>query len=88
MEDISVVKLSDLTKLIEQVFGLKEEVNKLRQQHDLKAYSIQETAELLSLHYNSIRKLIVMNKLEAKYLKGESGKCIIPAWSIKEYLKK
>lgn len=87
MEVTTIVKVSDLTQLFEQISLLRSEVQQLKESEEqLKAFSIQQVADLLHLHYNSIRKLILSGKLFAKYLDGESGKCIVPMWALKAYL--
>ena len=57
-------------------------------QRNLKSYSLQKTANLIGVSYNTVRKLIQEDKLKVNYIndKQEKGKCIVPAWSIKEYL--
>ena len=88
MENLAVVKTSDLTEILNQLSCLRTEVKQLKESEEqIKAYSIQQTAEILNLHYNSVRKLIIKGKLFAKYLDGESGKCIVPLWAIKNYLE-
>ncbi|WP_276977819.1 hypothetical protein [Flavobacterium filum] len=88
MEVTTVVKVSDLTNIMEQLSLLRSDIKQLKESEDeLKALSIQQTATLLNLHYNSVRKLVLKGKLLGKYLDGDSGKCIIPLWSIKLYLK-
>lgn len=88
MEDTTTVKVSDLTELLNQLSLLRSEVKQLKESEDeAKAFSIQQTANMLNLHYNSVRKLIIKGKLFSKYLAGVSGKCIIPFWAIKAYLK-
>ena len=88
MENLAVVKTSDLTEILNQLSCLRTEVKQLKESEEqIKAYSIQQTAEILNLHYNSVRKLILKGKLFAKYLDGESGKCIVPLWAIKNYLE-
>jgi hypothetical protein len=88
MENLAVVKTSDLTEILNQLSCLRTEVKQLKESEEqIKAYSIQQTAEILNLHYNSVRKLILKGKLFAKYLDGESGKCIVPLWAIKKYLE-
>jgi hypothetical protein len=88
MENLAVVKTSDLTEILNQLSCLRTEVKQLKESEEqTKAYSIQQTAEILNLHYNSVRKLIIKGKLFAKYLDGESGKCIVPLWAIKNYLE-
>ena len=86
-ENLVLVKATDLVSLIDEVKALREEVRQLRSQEDLKGYSIQAVAALLDLHYSSVRKLVIEKKLFAVYLTEDKGKCTIPAWSIKEYLK-
>lgn len=67
---------------------MRSEIKTLREnEENLKAYSIQQAADLMSLHYCSVRKLVIQGKLFAKYLNNDYGKCIIPFWSIKTYLK-
>lgn len=88
MENLAVVKTSDLSEILNQLSCLRTEVKQLKESEEqTKAYSIQQTAEILNLHYNSVRKLILKGKLFAKYLDGESGKCIVPLWAIKNYLE-
>ena len=87
MEDLVLVKYKDMQTLINEVKTVSTEVSLLRNQEDLKAYSVEETAKKLSLSYNTVRKLISQKKLEAVYLNGEKGKCTIPSLSIRNYLK-
>ncbi len=88
MEVTTVVKVSDLTNFFEQLFQLRSEIKQLRESEEqLKAFSIQQTAKMLNLHYNSVRKLIISQKLFALYLESGKGKCIVPFWAIKEYLE-
>lgn len=88
MEVVTTVKVSDLKELFQEITALRFEIKQLQNNEDqAKAFSVQQTAEMLSLHYNSVRKLIIKQKLFAKFLDGDSGKTIIPLWSIKEYLK-
>ena len=88
MENVSVVKISDLTELFNQLSHLRSEIKQLKEsEDDAKAYSIQQTADMLNLHYCSVRKKVIEGKLFAKYLDGHTGKCIIPLWAIKAYLK-
>ncbi|MDP1801194.1 MAG: hypothetical protein Q8L81_07580 [Bacteroidota bacterium] len=87
MEDVITVKVSDLTELFKQLSQIRAEIKQLKERdEEVKAFSIQQAATMLSLHYNSVRKLIIRKKLFAKFLDGESGKTIIPFWSIKSYL--
>ncbi len=87
MEVTTTVKVSDLTNFFDQISLLRSDIKQLRENEEqIKAFSIQQTAEMLNLHYNSVRKLIIKGKLFAKYLEGETGKCIVPMWAIKEYL--
>jgi hypothetical protein len=88
MESTIVVKVSDLTELFNQLSLMRSELKQLKEsEEEAKAFSIQHAAKLLDLHYNSVRKLVISKKLFSKYLDGDSGKCIIPFWSIKAYLK-
>lgn len=88
MEGLTTVNISDLTKIMEELSLLRSEIKQLKESEEqTKAFSVQQTAEKLNLHYNSVRKLIAKGQLIAKYLEGESGKCIIPLWSIKQYLQ-
>ncbi|HRD39398.1 MAG TPA: hypothetical protein PLC65_12260 [Bacteroidia bacterium] len=88
MDGLSAVKISDLTELFKQISDLRSELKQLKEsEEEIKAYSIEQTAKLLNLHYNSVRKLIIHKKLFAKYLDGVSGKTIVPYWAIREYLK-
>ena len=86
--ELVTVKASDLTKLFEEISLMRSEIKALRENEEsTKAYSIQQAADMLNLHYCSVRKLVVKGKLFAKYLHDDYGKCIIPLWAIKEYLK-
>lgn len=88
MEVTTLVKVSDLTNFFDQLFQLRSEIKQLKESEEqIKAFSIQQTAKMLNLHYNSVRKLIINGKLFAKYLDGDSGKCIVPMWAIKNYLE-
>lgn len=88
MEVTTTVKVSDLTNLFNQLSLIRSEVQQLKESEEqLKAFSIQQTAQLLNLHYNSVRKLIIKGKLFAKYLDGDTGKCVVPMWAIKNYLQ-
>ena len=88
MEVTTLVKVSDLTNFFNQLFQLRSEIKQLKESEEqIKAFSIQQTAKMLNLHYNSVRKLIINGKLFAKYLDGDSGKCIVPMWAIKNYLE-
>ena len=89
MEGIAIVKVSELNGLLDEIKDVKKELRELRDsEENLKAYTIQQTADLLNLHYNSVRKLILQKKIFVKYLDGNNGKCSIPAWALKEYLQK
>ena len=88
MSELTVVKASDLTNLFQQISELRSEIKALRTANeDIQAFTIEETAKKIGLHYNSVRKLIIRGDLFAKYLHGDSGKCIVPFWSIKNYLQ-
>lgn len=88
MEGITTVKISDLTELFNQLSLLRSEVKQLKESEDeAKAFTLQQTADLLNLHYSSVRKLVIKGRLFSKHLEGDSGKCIIPLWAIKAYLK-
>ena len=67
MEVTTTVKVSDLTNLFDQFSYLRSEIKQLKESEEqLKAFSIQQTAKMLNLHYNSVRKLIINHKLFAK----------------------
>jgi excisionase family DNA binding protein len=88
MEEITAVKISDLTQLSNQFSELLSEIKQLREiQEAVKAYTVQETAELLDIHHSTVRRLVTKGKLLCKYLEGNSGKYIIPYLAIKDYLK-
>jgi len=88
MEGITTVKISDLTELFKELSEMRSELKQLKESEDeAKAYTIQQTADLLNLHYCSVRKLVIKGKLFSKFLDGVSGKCIIPLWAIKAWLK-
>lgn len=88
MEGITTVKISDLTELFNQLLAMRSEIKQLKEiEQEAKAYTIQQTADMLNVHYCTVRKLIIKGKLLAKYLDGVAGKCIIPLSSIKAYLQ-
>jgi len=88
MESLITVSVTEVKELFQQLSEIRNEIKQLKEKEEqIKAFSIQQVADLLSLHYNSVRKLISKKKLFAKFLDGESGKTIIPYWSVKEYLK-
>jgi hypothetical protein len=88
MEDITVIKVSELTAMEKLVLILLDEIRELRRiEEEAKAYTIQHTADLLEVHHCTVRKFIKEKKLFAKYIDGRSGKCMVPLWSIKAYLK-
>lgn len=88
MEDLTTIKVSDLTELFRQLAEIRSEIKQLKERdEEVTAFSIQQAAEKLNLHYNSVRKLIIRRKLFSKFLDGDSGKAIIPFWSIKAYLR-
>ena len=88
MENLVLVKASDLDEIKDLITCLRNELQQLKENEEQKmAYGIQQTAEILDLHYNSVRNQIKQGKLFAKYLDGESGKCIVLFWAIKDYLK-
>jgi DNA-directed RNA polymerase specialized sigma24 family protein len=88
MEQIAVVKVVDLRSVLNELKSIRSEVKQLKEQEDLKSYSVQQTANKIGVSYNTVRKLIKEGKLYAKYVDevNAKGKCTIPAWSIKEYL--
>jgi len=90
MDDLAVVKIYDLEKVIAEVHAVREEVVEMRKKYDLKAYTVKETADKLGVAYNTVRSLMNRGKLFGIYLneKTNRGKRMIPAWSIKEYLAK
>jgi hypothetical protein len=88
MDQLITVQKSELTELFKQLTEIRIELRKIKEKEDEgKAFSIQQTADMLNLHYNSVRKLVIQKKLFAKFLEGDSGKTIIPYWSIKEWLQ-
>ena len=88
MEGITTIKVSDLEALFKLNSELLSEIKQLKQiEEDAKAYTIQQTADMLNVHYCTIRKMVIKGKLFSKYIDGTSGKCIIPLWAIKAFLK-
>jgi len=88
MEGLVTIKASDLTKLFEEVSLLRGELKELKENEDnSKAYTIQQTADLINVCYNTVRKLIAKGNLFAKYPGETCAKAIIPLWSIKSYLR-
>jgi excisionase family DNA binding protein len=88
MEGLVTVRASDLTEIMKKLTILESELKLSRQlDEEVKAYSIDQAAELLNVSYNTVRKLIHTKKVFAKYLCGTYGKCIIPYRALKEYLQ-
>jgi len=88
MEGIITIKASDLSRLFEEIALLRSEVKEVKEQEEnTKAYTIQQTADLIQVCYNTVRKLIHKKELFAKYPGETYSKAIIPLWSIKAYLK-
>jgi len=88
MEGIITIKASDLTKLFEEIAGLRSEIKEIKENEDnTKAFTIQQAADKLQVCYNTVRKLIHKKELFAKYPGDTTTKAIIPLWSIKAYLK-
>jgi hypothetical protein len=87
MEGLTIVRVSDLTQIFQELSQLRKDIKQLKEgEEELKAYSIQQTADMLHLHYNSVRKLVMKGTLASAYLNGDRGKCVIPLWPIKAYL--
>ncbi|MBA3683565.1 MAG: hypothetical protein H0W73_20725 [Bacteroidetes bacterium] len=87
MENLLAIKASDLTELFSQLSEIRKEIKLLKEnEEEIKAYTIQKTADFLNVHHCTVRKLIIKGKLFAKFIEGSSGKTIIPYWSIKKYL--
>ena len=87
LEDLAIVKVSELKTVLTELKNLKKSINELKTKESLKSYSVQQTAEMIGVSYNTVRKLISEKKLQANYLNdNQKGKCVIPSWSIKNYL--
>ena len=76
-----------ISELLHDIKGLKDQVEVLANEHNTRGYSVDDTAERLGVHYNTVRNLIKRGKLKVKYLDGNKGKCVVPAFAIEEYLK-
>ncbi len=88
MEGITPVKISDLTQMSTQLSDVLSEIKRLREiEEEVRAFTVQQAADLLNLHHCTVRMLVKKRKLRCKYLEGNSGKYIIPYLAIKEYLK-
>jgi hypothetical protein len=88
MDNASVIKISDLIEIFNQLSHLPSEIKQLKESaNEAKKYTYHQTADMLNLHKCSVRKQVIEGKLFAKYLDGHTGKCIIPLWAIKAYLK-
>jgi hypothetical protein len=89
MEELSIVKVSDLVEIFNEIKSLRNELKQFKEQEeDNTAFSIEQVAKRLNLHYTSVRSLVIKKKIFAKYLNETHGKCIIPLWALKEYLAK
>lgn len=88
MEGLTTIRVSDLIEILNELKEIRRDIKQFREaEESLKAYSIQKAAEMLNLHYNSVRKLIITGKIHAEYLHDDKGKCIIPYWSIRKFLE-
>jgi excisionase family DNA binding protein len=90
MEGLVLVKVSELNAILEEIKLLRQEFDAFRKNEDeLQCYSIQEAAKLLSLHYCTVRELVLRNKLHSKNAgTNKKGRYVIPAWAIREYLQR
>lgn len=87
MDGLVVIKASDLAAILDEIKAMREELRQYREMEEqIRCYSIQKTADLLDLHYNTVRNLLTEGKLKGNHIHGESGKCTIPYWSIKAYV--
>lgn len=89
MEGLITVRASDLSELFKKLDQLHAEIRELKDKDDYTtALSIEQVAERLNVHYCSVRTLVIKGELFARHLHGTYGKCMIPLWSLKEYLAK
>lgn len=89
MDGLVTVRASDLLEIFKKLDELKADVQELKDKDDLTtALSIEQVAQRLNVHYCSVRTLVIKGELFAKQLHGTYGKCMIPLWSLKEYLSK
>jgi len=87
MEGLTTVKVSDLEEIFNEIKTLRSEIKEFREQEEnTTAFSIEQVAEKLNLHYTTVRTLVLKKKIFAKYLNDTRGKCIIPFWALKQYL--
>jgi hypothetical protein len=87
MEGLILLKASDIEAVFNQIILLRAEIKELKElEENTTAFTIEQTAKKLSLHYNSVRRLVIKGKLFAQYLNETHGKCVIPLWAIKKYL--
>lgn len=89
MDGLVTIRISDLDAIFKKLEELKAEIKEIKEKDDLTtALSIEQVAQRLNIHYCSARTLILKGHLFAKYLHGDYGKCMVPLWSLKEYLSK
>ncbi|MCX6180985.1 MAG: helix-turn-helix domain-containing protein [Bacteroidetes bacterium] len=88
MDGLVLVKISELSDVLREVKTIRQKIEHLQSEKDMRTYTVQQAAEMLNFSYNTVRKLIRERKLVPKYAddKRKKGKCSIPAWSIKQYL--
>jgi hypothetical protein len=93
MEDVIVIKASDLEKMFSE---LRDELKHLRKEiqdynnrdEDNRTYTAKETAQKLSLNYYTIRRLVICRELQPVFVRGNSGPYRISAASIRAYIEK
>ena len=87
-EPVALVRVQDLTDLINQIKEMKEMLSQFLDSTKTKAVSINKAAELLGVHYNSVRKMIIRGDLKSQRLNGETGKQVVLMSSIEEFIAK
>lgn len=93
MEDLVIVKASDVTEALQQLFSelkeLRKEIEDLRSnENDLKAYTAIEAAKLIGFHPKTVRKMVRKKILMAVHAASGKGQYRITAASIREYLER
>lgn len=87
-ESVTLVRVQDLTNLGIQINEMKEMLLQFVDSTKPKTVPINKAAEMLGLHYNTVRKMAIKGILQSQKIFGETGKQMILLNSIEEFLAK
>ena len=67
MDGLVLVKISELSDVLREVKTIRQKIEHLQSEEDMRTYTVQQVAEMLNFSYNTVRKLIRERKLFPKY---------------------